>query len=101
VPAETLTITIPPFTASEHPFFHEDDVTDSQGGMRLQHVLVQMFPLLLRPRSSLKLQPVGSKVLQMPPIWLPPLKMPNLSMKLECLGLLLMSPQPPLSTVNL
>jgi len=26
-PAETLTITIPPFTASEHPFFHEDDVT--------------------------------------------------------------------------
>ena len=27
VPAETLTITIPPFTTSEHPFFHEDDVT--------------------------------------------------------------------------
>jgi len=27
VPAETLTITIPPFTAFEHPFFHEDDVT--------------------------------------------------------------------------
>jgi len=27
VPAETLTITITPFTASEHPFFHEDDVT--------------------------------------------------------------------------
>jgi len=27
VPAETLTITIPPFAASEHPFFHEDDVT--------------------------------------------------------------------------
>jgi len=26
VPAETLTVTIPPFTASEHPFFHEDDV---------------------------------------------------------------------------
>jgi len=26
VPAETLTITIPPFTTSEHPFFHEDDV---------------------------------------------------------------------------
>jgi len=25
--AETLTIAIPPFTASEHPFFHEDDVT--------------------------------------------------------------------------
>jgi len=27
VPAETLTIRIPPFTTSEHPFFHEDDVT--------------------------------------------------------------------------
>jgi len=27
VPAETLTITIPSFTTSEHPFFHEDDVT--------------------------------------------------------------------------
>jgi len=27
VPAETLTITIPPFTTSEHPFFHEDNVT--------------------------------------------------------------------------
>jgi len=27
VPAETLTITIPPFTASKHSFFHEDDVT--------------------------------------------------------------------------
>jgi len=27
VPAETLTITIPPFTTSKHPFFHEDDVT--------------------------------------------------------------------------
>mgnify|MGYP000145870683 CR=1 FL=1 len=27
VPAETLTITILPFTTSEHPFFHEDDVT--------------------------------------------------------------------------
>jgi len=27
VPAEMLTITIPPFTTSEHPFFHEDDVT--------------------------------------------------------------------------
>jgi len=27
VPAETLTITIPPFTTSEHPFFHKDDVT--------------------------------------------------------------------------
>jgi len=27
VPAETLTVTIPPFTTSEHPFFHEDDVT--------------------------------------------------------------------------
>jgi len=27
VPAETLTVTIPPFTASEHPFFHKDDVT--------------------------------------------------------------------------
>jgi len=27
VPAEKLTITIPPFTTSEHPFFHEDDVT--------------------------------------------------------------------------
>ena len=27
MPAETLTITIPPFTTSEHPFFHEDDVT--------------------------------------------------------------------------
>jgi len=27
VPAETLTITIPPFTTSEHPFFNEDDVT--------------------------------------------------------------------------
>jgi len=27
VPSETLTITIPPFTASEHPFFHKDDVT--------------------------------------------------------------------------
>jgi len=26
-PAETLTIAIPPFTTSEHPFFHEDDVT--------------------------------------------------------------------------
>jgi len=26
-PVEMLTITIPPFTASEHPFFHEDDVT--------------------------------------------------------------------------
>jgi len=26
-PAETLTVTIPPFTTSEHPFFHEDDVT--------------------------------------------------------------------------
>jgi len=26
VPAETLTITIPPFTTSEHPFFHKDDV---------------------------------------------------------------------------
>jgi len=25
--AETLSITIPPFTTSEHPFFHEDDVT--------------------------------------------------------------------------
>jgi len=27
VPAETLTIAIPPFTTSEHPFFHKDDVT--------------------------------------------------------------------------
>jgi len=27
VPAETLTIPILPFTTSEHPFFHEDDVT--------------------------------------------------------------------------
>jgi len=27
VPAETLTVTILPFTTSEHPFFHEDDVT--------------------------------------------------------------------------
>jgi len=27
IPAETLTITIPPFTTSEHPFFHEDNVT--------------------------------------------------------------------------
>jgi len=27
VPAETLTVAIPPFTTSEHPFFHEDDVT--------------------------------------------------------------------------
>jgi len=27
VPAEKLTVAIPPFTASEHPFFHEDDVT--------------------------------------------------------------------------
>jgi len=27
VPAEMLTITIPPFTTSEHPFFHEDYVT--------------------------------------------------------------------------
>jgi len=27
VPAEVLTITIPPFITSEHPFFHEDDVT--------------------------------------------------------------------------
>jgi len=27
VPAETLTITIPPFTTSKHPLFHEDDVT--------------------------------------------------------------------------
>jgi len=27
VPAETLTVTIPPFTTSKHPFFHEDDVT--------------------------------------------------------------------------
>jgi len=27
VPVETLTITILPFTTSEHPFFHEDDVT--------------------------------------------------------------------------
>jgi len=27
VPAETLTVTIPPFTTSEHPFFPEDDVT--------------------------------------------------------------------------
>jgi len=27
VPAETLTVAIPPFTASKHPFFHEDDVT--------------------------------------------------------------------------
>jgi len=26
-PAETLTVAIPPFTASEHPFFHEDDLT--------------------------------------------------------------------------
>jgi len=26
-PAETLTVAIPPFTASEHPFFHKDDVT--------------------------------------------------------------------------
>jgi len=26
VPAEMLTIAIPPFTASEHPFFHENDV---------------------------------------------------------------------------
>jgi len=26
VPAETLAIRIPPFTTSEHPFFHEDDV---------------------------------------------------------------------------
>jgi len=26
VPAERLTVTIPPFTASEHPFLHEDDV---------------------------------------------------------------------------
>jgi len=26
-PAETLTVTIPPFTTSEHPFFHENDVT--------------------------------------------------------------------------
>jgi len=25
--AETLTIRIPPFTTSEHPFFHEDNVT--------------------------------------------------------------------------
>jgi len=25
VPAESLTITIPPFTTSEHPFFHKDD----------------------------------------------------------------------------
>ena len=27
VPAEMPTVAIPPFTASEHPFFHEDDVT--------------------------------------------------------------------------
>ena len=27
VPGESLTITIPPFSMSEHPFFHEDDVT--------------------------------------------------------------------------
>jgi len=27
VPAEMLTVAIPPFTTSEHPFFHEDDVT--------------------------------------------------------------------------
>jgi len=27
VPAETMTIMILPFTTSEHPFFHEDDVT--------------------------------------------------------------------------
>jgi len=27
VPAEMLTITIPPFTTSKHPFFHKDDVT--------------------------------------------------------------------------
>ena len=27
MPAETLTVTIPPFTTSEHPFFHKDDVT--------------------------------------------------------------------------
>ena len=27
MPAEKLTITIPPFTTSKHPFFHEDDVT--------------------------------------------------------------------------
>jgi len=27
VPAEKLTIMIPPFTASKHPFFHKDDVT--------------------------------------------------------------------------
>jgi len=27
VPAEMLTVAIPPFTASKHLFFHEDDVT--------------------------------------------------------------------------
>jgi len=27
VSAETLTVTILPFTTSEHPFFHKDDVT--------------------------------------------------------------------------
>ena len=27
MPAETLTIMIPPFTTSEHQFFHKDDVT--------------------------------------------------------------------------
>jgi len=26
VPAETLTVAIPPFTTPKHPFFHEDDV---------------------------------------------------------------------------
>jgi len=31
VPAETLTITIPSFTTSEHPFLHKDDITVKVG----------------------------------------------------------------------
>ena len=33
VPAESLTIMIPPFVASEHPFLHKDNV--SQGSVRI------------------------------------------------------------------
>jgi len=37
VPAELLTVTIPPFTTSEHPSFHEGD---GQGSVRIQHVQI-------------------------------------------------------------
>jgi len=39
VPLESLTIVIPPFVTSEHPFFHEDQ-RNGQGSVRVRYVRI-------------------------------------------------------------